>query len=91
MDVIEGAKIGDAPDVLDLMAQHDVTLVPTLSIYHLFSRRASEGDATVKQAADRAASVLESQQRMVLAAHRAGVRVAAGTDLGAQWAGVSAA
>jgi imidazolonepropionase-like amidohydrolase len=91
VDVIEGGKFGTDPELLTQMAEKDVTLVPTLSIYHLFSRRSSEGDATVRQAADRAASVLETQREMVAAAHSAGVRVAAGTDLGAQWVGVNAA
>jgi imidazolonepropionase-like amidohydrolase len=91
VDVIEGGKFGTDPELLAQLAEAGVTLVPTLSIYHLFSKRSNEDDATVRQAADRAASVLESQQQMVEAAHKAGVRVAAGTDLGAQWVGVSAA
>lgn len=91
VDVIEGGKFGTDPKLLAELAEADITLVPTLSIYHLFSQRSDENDATVRQAADRAASVLESQRQMVEAAHRAGVRVAAGTDLGAQWAGVSTA
>jgi imidazolonepropionase-like amidohydrolase len=91
VDVIEGGKFGTDPELLAELAEKNVTVVPTLSIYHLFSQRRNEADATVRQAADRAASVFESQREMVAAAHRAGVRIAAGTDLGAQWTDVPAA
>lgn len=76
VDSIEhGHHASDAS--LDLMKEHDVVFVPTLSVVKLFAT-AFAG----QQGTERARDAYESARLVVRAAKARGVRIAAGTDYG---------
>jgi imidazolonepropionase-like amidohydrolase len=82
VDTIEHADL-DAGDreVFELLVEADVTLVPTLSIYHWV---ATEGErwGVLPEGRDAAREQLPRRLAMVRAAADAGVRIATGTDTG---------
>lgn len=81
-DTIEHGGIEDGWDVLELMAERQAILVPTLAFYYW----ASEGLGSLGPAAvDAARAKLERQLEMVRRAHRAGVPIALGTDTGSRF------
>lgn len=81
VDTIEhGLSLHRAPELLDLMVERDIVLVPTLSTFHdLAERFAGEFVPRLVEQAKRQA---DDAQRTVMAAHRAGVALAMGYDSG---------
>jgi imidazolonepropionase-like amidohydrolase len=82
VDTIEHGDLDETDqDVFELLTQADVTLVPTLSIYHWV---ATEGErwGVFPEGRDAARAMLPKRLAMVRAAVAAGVRVATGTDTG---------
>jgi imidazolonepropionase-like amidohydrolase len=67
-------------EALDLMAEHDVIFVPTLSINHVLAHSGLDGEMahTVRGAT----AMVEDALRQVERARQRGVRIAAGTDFG---------
>jgi imidazolonepropionase-like amidohydrolase len=91
VDTVEHGVLGpDDYDVLDLMAEKKIPLVPTLSIFY---RTAFQGDAlgVFKNGQDAARRILDQQQKTVFEAKRRGVTITLGTDcVGAIGVGESA-
>jgi imidazolonepropionase-like amidohydrolase len=91
VDTIEHGVLGPNDyDLLDLMAEKGVPLVPTLCIFY---RTAYQGDAlgVFKNGQDAARRILDQQLKTVFEAKRRGVTVALGTDcVGAIGVGESA-
>ncbi|MBI4278281.1 MAG: amidohydrolase family protein [Armatimonadetes bacterium] len=82
VDTIEhGGDIGAHDDLLDLMVERGVFLVPTLSVYYWI---ASEGAAvkTESRAISGSRAMMDVQARYLAKVHRHGVRIALGTDTG---------
>jgi imidazolonepropionase-like amidohydrolase len=81
-DTIEHGGIEDGWDVLDIMAERQTILVPTLAFYFW----AGEGLGSLGPAAVEAARIkLDKQLEMVRRAHEAGVPIALGTDTGSRF------
>lgn len=82
VDTIEHGGLDPADaETFALMVEHDVILVPTLSLYHWV---ATEGGAwgVFADGCAASAAVLPERQAMVRAAAAAGVKIATGTDTG---------
>ncbi|CAN5689541.1 hypothetical protein BH18ACT11_BH18ACT11_04540 [soil metagenome] len=79
MDTIEhGLSLHRTPELLDLMAEQDQTLVPTLSTFHDVSEdHAEKYPCTLVEQAKRQR---EEAYGMLTAAREAGVRIAMGFD-----------
>jgi imidazolonepropionase-like amidohydrolase len=80
VDTIEHGVLGPADyDVLDLMAERGVPLIPTLCIFY---RTAFHGDAlgVFKNGQEAARRILDQQKQTVFEAARRGVTIATGTD-----------
>lgn len=80
VDTIEHGVLGPEDyDVLDLMAEKKVPLIPTLCIFY---RTAFQGDAlgVFKNGQEAARRILDQQKKTVFEAQRRGVVVATGTD-----------
>lgn len=80
VDTIEHGSYLDE-EAADMMAEHDVIYVPTLTIMHGFAH-APRGSAVGERARELASKALAAAQRSVALAKRKGVRIAAGTDGG---------
>ncbi|HET8568704.1 MAG TPA: amidohydrolase family protein [Candidatus Limnocylindria bacterium] len=78
IDSIEHCTMLDAPTI-KVVKENDVALVPTFSALHGILDHAAELPATT---VERARAAAERHHEGVRAAHRAGVRIAAGTDAG---------
>lgn len=82
VDTIEHGDLAPTDrDVFELMAERNVVLVPTLSLYFWVS---TEGErwGIFKGGRDAAARLLPARQAMVRAAVKDGVKIAVGTDTG---------
>ncbi|MGQ0571241.1 MAG: amidohydrolase family protein [Armatimonadota bacterium] len=82
VDTIEhGGGVGAHDDLLDLMAQRGVFLVPTLSIYYWMATHGKENglDPRVMTAS---AAMVELEAKYLKKIHRHGIKVALGTDTG---------
>ena len=81
VDTIEhGLSLHRDPRLLELMAEKDITLVPTLSTFHDLAERFTESFPRVL--VDQAKRQLEEAYESVAAASSAGVRIALGHDSG---------
>ena len=78
VDSIEHATLLDA-DTVRLLKERDVAIVPTLSAIHNLLAHADVLDPVV---VDRTRAVADRHREGVRMAHRAGVRIAGGTDSG---------
>src|SRR5213594_42459 len=81
IDSIEHATLLDEKTVR-LIKERDVAIVPTLLVVHSLLEHADELDAVVVQ---RARALSERHREGVRMAHKAGVRIATGTDAGASF------
>lgn len=80
VDTIEHGCFGfEEEDLLDLIAEKGVTLVPTLTILHLVATRGEEW-GLLQGGIEKGRELLEQTAKMVKAAHDRGVRIAVGTD-----------
>lgn len=84
VDTIEHGVLTDGWEALDLMAEKQMILVPTLSIFYHLSGASGESEPKGR-AAELAREILDGQQEMLLRAAHAGVRIAAGTDTGSRF------
>ena len=81
IDSIEHATLLDEATIRTIK-EHDVAIVPTLLVVQSLLDHATELDALV---VERTRAVSERHREGVRAAHRAGVRIATGTDAGASF------
>ena len=77
VDSIEhGAYLDEDPDLLRLMAERDISFIPTSSVYVYHGQRGTPHGKT------RTMALRDNHVRSLLAAMEAGIRVVAGTDAG---------
>src|SRR5256885_200639 len=81
IDSIEHATLLDEKTI-KLIKERDVALVPTLLVVHSLLENASALDSVI---VERTRAVSEKHREGVRAAHKAGVRIATGTDAGASF------
>ena len=81
---IDGIEHGTglSPDLIALMAEHGVSMVPTLVNIDNFSMYADQGEARFPTYAAHMRGLHERRFRTVSTAYEAGVRIYAGTDAG---------
>ncbi|GAB3574663.1 amidohydrolase family protein [Amycolatopsis endophytica] len=73
-----GSLVDD--DTADLLARHDIALVPTLSVVHILARDTTRAGLP-ESMRDRIGRMYDEMVKAIHAARRAGVRVGLGTDL----------
>lgn len=84
-DTIEhGNHLADEPDLIQLLVDRGVTLVPTLTQHHRMEHEGPAYGASPGLAAA-SADALERQLAFLQGAHARGLRVGVGTDLGNTW------
>src|SRR5438128_154028 len=81
IDSIEHATLLD-DKTIKLIKERDVALVPTLLVVHSLLENASALDSVI---VERTRAVSEKHREGLLTAHKAGVRIATGTDAGASF------
>jgi len=81
IDSIEHATLLD-DKTIKLIKERDVALVPTLLVVHSLLENASALDSVI---VERTRAVSEKHREGLRAAHKAGVRIATGTDAGASF------
>jgi imidazolonepropionase-like amidohydrolase len=83
---IDGIEHGTglSDDLMAIMAERGVSMVPTLININNFPKYAAQGEAKFPRYADRMRRLHERRYRNVRAAYEAGVPILAGTDAGGQ-------